>query len=190
MMNDSELKRFIKQEISNQVRVILSGQSGGSATVEDETIDNMLPGSPSIPKRPVMHPFGFASRAVKKVISVVARQGDGPTNRLVLGHRHSGRPADLKEGESTMYAWDETKLAYQIRAALDGIYVMSPGGKKLGLLIGDDTIAVLVKLLDAIIAHTHGPPGTPPSNAADFTAIKTNDLAKKTLISTKEGGFT
>lgn len=182
-MNDSELKRWVREEIARQIIVITSGTAGDN-TAESETIDSLYPGSPSIPTRPVMHPYGFASRALKGSIQVTAKVGADPSNRMVLGHRDSKRPADLETGESVLYSSE----GYQLRAMLDGLRVVK-GDKKFALLLGEDLIAVLAKIIDVLVIHTHGPPGTPPTNAADFTNIKTQDLAGTTLLSTQEGGL-
>lgn len=183
-MNEAELKRWVRDEIQRQLIVIQNASAGGSDG-QKETIDNLYPGSPSIPDRPIMHPFGFVSRATKKVISVVGKIGADPSNRMVLGHRDSKRPADLEEGESAIYS----EAGYQLRAMLDGIRVVK-GSNKHPLLLGDLVITFLGALTDLVIAHTHGPPGTPPTNAPDFVQLKTENLANKTLLSTKEGGFT
>lgn len=105
-MLDSDILRSVRLEVARQLNTILSGQAGANDTVQGETIDNMYPGSPSIPDRPVMHPYGFASRAAKGTISVTGKQGSDPTNRLVLGHRDKMRPTDISEGDVVIYSSD------------------------------------------------------------------------------------
>lgn len=142
-MLESEILRYVREEIKRQLVVVLSGQAGANDDVETETIDNLYPGSPSIEKRPVMHPYGFASRAPAGTISVTARQGNDPTNRLVLGHRDSLRsalPEDLGEGASVIYASDgETVLA---RVVLVGKVATITNDKGTILLADDGTITV------------------------------------------------
>ena len=102
---DAETRREVQEEVRRQVNIILFGST--AVTSEDaasEDIDSLFPGMPTILQRPVMHPYGFVSRAVKKTISVVARVGDHIGNRMVIGHRDAGRPTDLDEGESSVYA--------------------------------------------------------------------------------------
>lgn len=100
-MMDADTIRFIREEVKRQTNIILSGKSGtNDGTKED--IQEMFPKMPTIEDRPVMHPYGFASRAPKGTIQVVARQGDHIGNRLVLGHRASDRPT-LGAGESAIY---------------------------------------------------------------------------------------
>lgn len=182
-MNEAELKKWVRQEIARQLIVIASGQAGEN-TVETETIENLYPGSPNIPERPVMHPYGFASRAPSGTISVTGKVGNDPSNRMVLGHRDSDRPSDLKVGEASQYS----SSGYELRAMLDGIRLVK-GNKQVALLLGEDVLELLGKIIDTIVIHTHGSPGTPPSNAADFNLIKTQDLSGATLLSTEEGGF-
>jgi len=85
----ANLVGFVRKEIERQLNVILSGQAGANTSTENETIDNLYPGMPSIESRPVMHPYGFVSRAPRKTISVTGKQGAGPQNRMTLGHRDS-----------------------------------------------------------------------------------------------------
>ncbi len=183
-MNEAEMKRWVRKEIQSQLNIIMSASSGLGETVEDETISSLFPGSPDIPNRPVMHPYGFASRATSGTINVVGKHGSDPSNRMVLGHRDSNRPDDLEEGESTVYSMS----GYEIRASKDGIRVIK-GSKKFALLLGEDIITFLAALVDVLALHTHGPPGTPPTNAADITKLKTDNLAGSTLLSTEDGGF-
>ncbi len=109
ILTESEVKRFVRDEIKRALNIILTAQAG-SNTVEKETVENLFPGSPSIPKRPVMHPYGFASRAPSKTLSVVAKHGADPSNRIVLGHRDSNRPTDLNDGEAAIYSADGNKI--------------------------------------------------------------------------------
>lgn len=122
ILDESSIKRFVRQEIMRSLNVILTASTGDNSGVETETIENLYPGSPSIPKRPVMHPYGFVSRAPKKTLSVVARHGADATNRMVLGHRDSNRPTDLNEGEAIIYAADgnQIKLGEGVTASNDG----------------------------------------------------------------------
>lgn len=107
MAMDAETIRFVRQEVQRQLNVILSGESGDNSDIENETIDNLYPGTPSIASRPVMHPYGLASRAPAGTIQVTAKQGADPSNRMVLGHRDSNRSGlDLDEGEVVLYGAD------------------------------------------------------------------------------------
>lgn len=102
-MLTSEDRKFIHQEIKRAMNVILSGKTGVTKDVETETFSDMFPGMDAIVDRPVMHPFGLASRAPENTISVVGRQGDNFGNRIILGHRDSKRPKDILKGEVVLY---------------------------------------------------------------------------------------
>jgi phage gp45-like len=159
MNQQAEMLRAIRQEVARQLNILLSGQAGVN-TAEKETIDNLYPGSPSIKDRPVMHPFGFVSRAPRGTLSVTGRQGAGPENRLVLGHRDSKRPADVDEGEAVLYASDGKTVLSRLTAKKDGSLAFqtgSGGASKGGLdatLTADGKAAVTNKtgeLIGAII---------------------------------------
>ena len=100
-MIPSEVRRLIIEEIRKHTNIILSGQAGAN-TQFVETIDNLFPGMPGNVNRPVMHPYGISSRAPLGTISVTARNGDHPGNRLVLGHRDANRPV-VQSGEVQLY---------------------------------------------------------------------------------------
>lgn len=105
MMDESQVRALIQAEVRRQLNVVLHGETSATdAASFSEDIANLFPGMPAILKRPVAHPFGFVSRAVKGTLSVVARVGDHIGNRMVVGHRDSGRPTDLEEGEAGMYS--------------------------------------------------------------------------------------
>lgn len=109
LLNESAIKRFVRDEIKRQLNIILTAQAGSNDN-ETETIENLFPGSPSIPERPVMHPYGFASRAPSKTLSVVAKHGADPSNRMILGHRDKNRPTDLEAGEAIIYSEDGNRI--------------------------------------------------------------------------------
>lgn len=101
MIDESELLNFIRREIKKQVNVVLAGLSGqNTSTTED--IASQYPGAPLVQARPVMHPYGIVSRAPANTIQVVARVGDHPGNRMVLGHRDAKRP-EVQAGEVQLY---------------------------------------------------------------------------------------
>lgn len=178
---EADIRRFIREEIRRQVNIILSG-STSDTTEATETIDNLFPGMPSIPTRPVMHPYGYASRASKGTISVVGRQGEHVGNRLVLGHRDKNRPTDLSEGEVVVYSFGTYKLYFRNDRVSVG-----KGDEVETVVVGETLVEVLSSILDAIIVHTHAAPGAPPTNAASFSSIKTVDVESGSFLA-KDGG--
>lgn len=98
---DSDTLRAIREEVKRQLNVILPGETGAT-TQEIEDINNLYPSMPTIQKRPVMHPFGLASRAPQGTASVTGRMGEHVGNRMVLGHRDAKRPT-MDEGETVLY---------------------------------------------------------------------------------------
>ncbi len=185
-MIDSDTQRWLRREIQRQINIILSGEAG-STTATTETIQNMFPGQDGILDRPVMHPYGFGSRAPKGTISVVARQGEHPANRVVLGHRAADRPA-MDEGESVLYS----KSGYQVRVK-NGVIEIGKGGAFEPVVLGDKLTALLEALIDAIAQHTHignlGAPTGPPQNASTFNQLKSNQVSGDKLLSKDGGGF-
>lgn len=178
-----ELKSFIRAEIAKQMNVLLSAVAGEN-TVTDETIQLLYPGSADLLKRPKMQPYGFASRARLGTISVVGKQGENPGNRIVLGHRDAEAPTDLELGESRMYSEE----GYQLGASVDGVYI-GKDAADIPLLLGTITNETLGELIELIQNHVHGPPGSPPTTAAQFALIKTEKIDTNALLSTASGGL-
>lgn len=108
-MTDGQMLAHMREEIRKQVQILLHGEVATN-TAEVEDIANLVPGMATITKRPVMHPYGFASRATKGTIQVVGRIGEHASNRFVLGHRAKDRPTDLAVGECVLYSADGDKI--------------------------------------------------------------------------------
>lgn len=179
-----EMMRFVREEIKRQLNVVLSGVSESGTDVQKESIGSMYPGMPTIQDRPVMHPFGFASRAPRGVIQVVAKQGNDPTNRIVLGHRDVRRPA-LNDGEVVMYNLG----GYVFKLGADGV-TLGNGGATMTFVLGEELVALLKAMLDAIVNHTHPSEGAPPTNAAAFQQLILQYLDPvPTILANKQGGF-
>jgi phage gp45-like len=99
------------------MNLITSGQAGSNTTTTQD-IDNIYPGHPTIPDRPIMHPFGFVSRAPQGTISVTAQQGAHPGNKLTLGHRYA-TPPEVAPGESAIYTDDGTIIRLKKSGLID-----------------------------------------------------------------------
>lgn len=180
MMDDRDWA-MIRKEIALQVMIITHGQTA-STQIDDspstESIDNCPPGMPTITGRPVMHPYGLASRALKETISVIARVGNHPANKIIIGHRDKDRPALDADGDVVLYdGHGNVMMLKDSNPYIDtGDRAFSVGGKDLAdNLLG--AIAALVKAeLQKLAAkidtnnalymtHQHpsgmGPTGTP-----------------------------
>jgi len=98
-------KQWIIDYVKQQVAVILGGNTAATQ-VDDvpgtESIDNLFPGCPTVEGRPLAHPYGLVSRAPKGTAQVTARQGEHPSNRLVLLHRDKNRPS-VADGDVWLY---------------------------------------------------------------------------------------
>lgn len=187
-VTDSEILAFIRREVARQTQVILNAQAGKN-TIDKENIDLMYPGAPSVTERPVMHPYGLASRAPEKTLSVVARVGEHSANRMVIGHRDKDRPTDLEEGETILYSVGKMSVIVRkdkvtIGKGETGVSVVvdekkvtiGKGDTQEPGVLGDALASLLSELLDILANHTHGPPGTPPAQSAQITQIKVQQV--------------
>lgn len=187
-MMDAEQTRFIRDEIRRQMNVILNAESGQNDT-QTETVNKLFPGMPGINSRPIMHPFGFVSRAAQGTISVIARIGDHFGNRMVIGHRDKNRPSDLAEGESAVYSVG----GYTVKIA-NGKVQLGKGGTYETAVVGETLAELLGKMLDEILKHKHicsapGAFGSPPDNAAQFTQQKADYVSNNKILAQDGGRF-
>lgn len=178
---DSELARYIKNEIGRQLNVILTGEASTNTHLI-ETISKQFPGMPDIPDRPVMHPYGVSSRAPRGTLSVTARMGEHTGNRMVIGHRDKNRP-ELEEGEVILY----NQFGQQIYLQDGEIHIGSKSASE-PFVLGNVFQTMMNSLLAAIQSHTHlsTPPATPtgvPINAAAFAAIQASPIGDSAILS-------
>ena len=110
MMIDPEMKQAIRNEIKQQMNVILNCVLR-SSTNETQEIEQIYPGAPLLDKRPVMHPYGLVSRAPAGKIGVTARLGEHIGSRIIVGVRDVNR-ADmpLEEGDTCLYDEQGNKI--------------------------------------------------------------------------------
>lgn len=198
---DAETRRVIEQEMRKWGRVILSG-SAGTNTMISESIDNLYPGMATVPDRPLMHPYGFASRAPRGTIQVTGRQGEHFGNMMVLGHRAADRP-EVAVGESVMYSSDGHKITVKngsveilhtsgYTMVLSGnAIVVGKGGTTETVVVGETMVSFLTTFCNAVIAHTHtgnlGFPTSPPNNAGAMTAALEASITNNKVLC-KDGG--
>lgn len=184
-MNDADVIRFIRKEVTKQVFIILSGATKDAAPTT-ESIESLYPGAPTLTGRPIMRPYGFISIAPDGTIQVTARQGENPGNRVVLGHRAADQPDDLESGESAVFS----SGGYECRI-LNGKIEVGKDGDFETVVVGETLRQFLITLVNAIVAHTHlgnlGYPTGTPINAAQFTAAKADNLDNKKILA-EDGG--
>lgn len=179
-MNESELKRLIRDEIKIAMQVISSGSAGDNSKLTTEDIQALFPGLPIIPGRPIIRPYGFMSRAPTGTISATAQQGDHPGNKITLGHRDAKVPS-VGVGEIKVYNVN----GYTIY--LSSTAIMIGNGSTFSTAVLGEALATLINsLITAITSHTHMfnyIPGTlPPAtgttqtlgNTGDFNSLKTD----------------
>lgn len=175
-MLDSEVQRFIRQEITRHINLIVMGLSDENDK-NSESVRNMFGEGPLTLKYPVCQPYGFSSRAKVGVQAVVARVGEHPAARLILGHRDIEKP-DHEQGEAIIY----NEFGQQIRLEQDAVKV---GGATADqpLVLGTVLAELLGKLIDMmvtgdflLVTSPGNPTGPNPAKAADLTAWKSQYL--------------
>lgn len=180
-MMDGETIAFLRSEIKKQVNVILAGMTGTNTQFVEDIL-SQYPGSPTIQQRPVMHPYGFVSRAPTNTIQVVARVGDHPGARMVLGHRDALRPT-INQGECLLY--NQYGQAIYLQNGQINIGTMKAADP---IPLGNELVSFLTNFLEAYIAHTHvGNLGAPtPLSSGDVETAENlidNNLSNDAIVS-------
>lgn len=199
-MMDPETRRFIQEEIRRQVNIILHAETDGTDGEKfTEGVSNLFPGQPTITDRPVMHPFGLMSRAVKGTLSVIARVGDHIGNRMVIGHRDADRPDDLEDGETALYNAKGQRIYLK-----SGKILIGSADADSPVVLGDVMMKALGEVLDELkslsdtlqnkpagLSTVPGNPIAPnPAFVADLVALDVKiSTAKSTYISTSSSNI-
>ncbi len=180
-MIDGETVAFIRQEIKRQVNIVIAGLSGNNNSIAED-INSQYPGSPTVPLRPVMHPYGLVSRAPSQTVQVVARVGDHPGNRMVLGHRDAARPS-LNQGETILY----NQFGQQIYLENGKIHIGTKATSDPAVL-GNELKAYILAELGWLKTHTHitsapGAPTSVPVQVSDLDEIQANNIDNEKILS-------
>ena len=179
-MIEADVLAFIRREIARQMNVILPGQSADNDQYS-ESINNLFPGHPTIPARPVMHPYGLVSRAPTGTFQVVGRQGEHIGNRIVLGHRDQNRPV-IDQGSTMLYNQFGRAIYLQQNAVRIGSSTAANPA-----VTGTELKSLLQSLITLISTHTHvgnlGAPTTAPVEALQFTNLKTQNVDNDKILS-------
>ncbi len=178
-MTDSEVRLIIKQELANALNIILNAEAGPNDT-QTETINKLFPGMGGIEKRPVVHPYGFASRAPAGMISVVAKVGADIQNRMTIGHRAKDRPADLNSGEAVLY--NATGQAVYVR---DGKVQVGTKESESPMVLGDVMLECITDILNAFLeAAQIGQTPFGPAFLDPGVRVKLNEALEKYVTTT------
>lgn len=181
---DAETIKYIRMEVRRQMNVLLGAKSSGSDGTKESVVD-AFPGYGNQPNRPIVAPYGFASRAPDGTKQMTGRVGDDPASRVVLGHMAQDRPA-VDDGEAAIYS----SAGYKIRVFKDKIQV-AKGGDFETVPVGETLRDFLKALIEIYVAHTHegnlGYETTPPDNFADAEQLKTENLDNDKILA-KDGG--
>lgn len=145
-MLSPEIRSEIHAEIKRHLMVLLPAKASTN-TSQTEVINELYTGMPETIARPIMHPFGFVSRASKDTTCVAARMGEHAGNRIVIGHiDNSRKDIELEEGDVVLYNADGT----QIR--LEGKKIKLGKDADEAAVLGNQLIDLLSNILNILIA--------------------------------------
>jgi hypothetical protein len=176
-MTRDEIRQIVWQEMGRMLNVVLTGSSTQADGKATETINNMLPGLPAIPNRPVAFPWGYNASTPDGVSQLAMQAGNHVFNRMVVSHFDQNRPV-VKTGECILYN-QYGQIVYLKKGAIQ----LGSMAASQPFLLGSSTNTFFDELLTAIINHTHAAPGTPPTNVSVFEALQTDTVESDNLLS-------
>ena len=166
-------RKFMRQELAP----IVMGQIVSNESDTRSTIQRFSNEAPRENIRNVQ-PFGLASKAPAGTSAFIVPAGFDPTNQNILGHFDEANKPVLNDGEVALYD------------AYGHVLYLSNGKIQLGseasaenMVLGQVFKKFASDLLDAIANHTHPGIGSPPSNMAKFTALKSSPIGDESILS-------
>lgn len=179
-MNDSDLIKFIKQVVKEQLAAVLMAQVVANKDSNRSTVQRFASDSP-IPNLRNIQPYGISSRAPKGTSCLTVPIASDPSHINMVGHFDEDRPTTA-DGETLLY----NEFGQLIYLSEGKIQIGSKAAAE-NLVLGQVFKAYEASLLDAIIAHKHldsfGYLTQPPDNAADFTALKASPIEDEAILS-------
>lgn len=127
-------------------------------------------------------PFGFASKAPAGTQAFVVPAGNDPSNQNILGHFDEKKRPPLQDGDTAIYD------------AHGNVIYLSNGKMQFGSEAADENMVLgkvfkqlMSDLLQELAIHTHignlGYETAPPSDAAEFTALKSSPVDDEKVLS-------
>lgn len=185
-MIDANDMAWIRREVARQVSILMHGETADTNiddAVGTESVDKCPPGAPTVEGRPVMHPFGMVSRAPKGTIAVVARVGEHPGNKMIVGHRDKNRPQLSAAGEVMIYDAFGNKILLQdgkIVVTLDGTLELGANASKAAARKGDEVECYIPQ--GAVVISVAGGVGTVNPNPIKCSGTITGNCSSKVKI--------
>lgn len=195
MMSESEIRRIIRQELREAIAPILMGTIVSNADNNRSSIRRFSEGE--IPNARNIQPFGISSRAPEGMDCLTVPIAGDPTHLNVAGHFDKSRPSG-QDGEVILYdafghkislLSDKVKIDSNKTVVNCANILLGSEGSDEPLVLGNILKDLLSDILDKVIAHTHngnlGYLTSPPSNAAEFLALKVHPVSDGAIISDK-----
>lgn len=181
-MNESEIRRLIKDAIREELAPVLMAFVTANATQLRSSVKNFATAG-EISNLRSIQPFGFGSRAPVQTPALVIPIAGDPTHLVIAGHFDANRPSH-NNGETVLYDnfghivyLSSTKMQFGSKASAEN------------MVLGQVFKTMMDTLLEAIATHTHtgnlGYPTSPPVNAGDFESIKASPIDDNAILSDK-----
>lgn len=183
-------RRWTVEMIRQEIKILLTAQTGVLNDSVSETIDNLYPGVGSLFGKPVMHPYGFTSRATPGTIQMVGKVGDHPGARVILGHLDKEPPKLDLVGESVMY----DAYGHEVRLSALKIQVGSKSSDEPQVLgnVLKSFLTALVAQVDFIFDHLISGDVATVTSAGNPTApgpVAPLAVIQKALLATQKAQY-
>jgi hypothetical protein len=165
-----------RKEIRNYINMLLINGISDDGTTEDQAFNSQQTAGDTQKKRPVVHPFGFVSRAPSGKNCVLGQFGENIGARVVLGFRDANRAKKdyLEVGECEIYSEPATPFENSEKVVLkkDKVLLGSENAEN-PLVLGDILMNLFTELFDLFGQMGQGlttSPGNPTAPNPTFVA--------------------
>lgn len=181
MMNDSEIRSIIRQEIKQALTPVLMGFITSNEDVKRIMAKRMSNEGPMNVRS--IQPFGLSSKAPPETQTLLVPIAGDPTNMNAVGNYDTNKP-DVEDGEVSIY----DNFGHEVYLSQDKMQFGSKDSAN-PMMLGDLVQECLSNMLQLIIEHNHmgnlGYPTGAPSNAIQFQQLKLNTVDSGDLVSDK-----
>lgn len=177
-MTDGEIRKMVREIIQQELAAISMAFVNSNQSNQRSTIQRFKNDGPISNIRNIQ-PFGISSRAPVNTDAVVAGVGNDVTHLIMLGHFDKSKPTG-QDGETLLY----DAFGHVVYLSQDKMQFGSKSSEN-PMMLGDLVQDLLSQFLEKVATHTHPAPGYPPTNSAEFTALKASPVDDGTLVSEK-----
>lgn len=175
-MTESEIIALVREILRQELAPILMGTVQKNDSQTRSTVQH-FPSSSPVPNLRNIQPFGVSSRAPVGTAALTVPIDSNATHLNMVGHFDEGRPTG-EDGETLLY-----NSFGQVIYLKEGKIQIGSKAASENLVLGQVFKAFAAQFLELVANHTHAGIGYPPTNKANFEALKASPIEDELILS-------